>query len=536
MKDFVNVISQQGMWGGVLATCAFVAIGFIVTKMGLFTKEVNQKISKFTLQWALPFLCIVAFMQPATANLGKEIGTIIGISAAFYILAAIVSKLVVKCGPRMVPGLVKRKALVLYEKQNGSQEASEHEKAAAIASIEAKLLTVMMMVSYGSLQFFAYPMVIAMTGSIFDSSALALAQVWCIPYMIGAFSYVLIQYSGQKVSAKNIKPILKAVFSPMMCCLYFSLFMWAIQFAVKTEFTSVGKTPFTPYDPISEQIKALSAGSNVSTGAIYYNSIIAAPKANLENIYNVTLGSLSESQVSLLKAELLQNYLKTPRTEAELLAFKEALKTNIIAGGTLGNADVIQGVLQIVKTKDISSLPITIKLGENITADNLNWIQTVARSSLGKKVQFWASFKTNLPALGKILDAGTAIISPLAWLVIGGTLATSNLKAAAKNPTVWIATSLKLILMPLIMLVIALPLVHAGVLSPSTGTLLVLFGATPPAAVCIIFAVSAKHPEVALTAEVSALSTLLCLIAMPVWVIIASVATNAVKPVATLGV
>ncbi|MBN0919028.1 AEC family transporter [[Mycoplasma] gypis] len=394
MEHFVKVISAQGMWGGVLATLTFVVIGFLVTRMGLFTKETNQKLSQFTLKWALPFLCIVAFMQPANAQLGKEIGIVVGISIVFYVLAAVISELIVKFGPKMMPRAIQRKALEMYEASDKSQ-SSEHFKAAAVAKYEARLLTIVLMLSYGSLQFFAYPMVIAMSGSIFDGSALALAQVWCIPYMIGAFSYVMLKYSGTKVSTKNIKPVIKAVFSPMMCCLYFSLIMWAIQFAVPHKYAIVDGKPY-----------------QISDG--------------------------------------------------------------------------------------------------------------------GK--QFWAGFKTNLPAIGKVLDSGVGIISPLAWLVIGGTLANSNIKKAAKSATVWTTTALKLILMPLIMLFIGMALVAGGLITTSTGTLLVLLGATPPAAVCIIFSVANNHPETSLTAEVSALSTLLCLIAMPVWVIIGYVAMKEVAP------
>ncbi|MBU4690971.1 AEC family transporter [Mycoplasma zalophi] len=387
--NLVKILQAQGMWGGVLATFAFIIIGYVVTRKGIFTKEINGKLSKFLISFALPFLCIIAFMQPANASLGKEIGVVIGVSIAFYVIAAVISTLVVKFGANLVPKLVTKKAEQIFaEKQTGDAVAYKDE---AIKDIQAKLLTTVLMLSYGSLQFFAYPLVIAMSGTIFNGSALALAQIWCIPYMIGAFSYVMLSYSGEKFSKKNIKPILKAVFSPMMCALYLSLILWALQFAAPSKYAIVNSIPY----------------QKVEKGA-----------------------------------------------------------------------------------------------------------------------QFWAGFKANLPALGKILDSGVAIISPLAWMIIGGTLASSNLKKAAADKSVWVTTLLKLILMPLIMFLIGLVLVKSGAISASTGVLLTLLGATPPAAVCIIFSVAAGHSKSVYTAEVSSLSTLLCLVAMPIWIIIAYVTFN----------
>lgn len=406
MNTFVKVISQQGMWGAVLATLTFVVIGFFVTKTGMFTKEINGKISKFVLTYAMPFLCIAAFMQNADKDNAKEVGVVIGFSLVFYLFAALFSWILIKFYPNMISKRVNKKALELWEKSDKT-ESEEKFKEAYLNSFRQKIMTSQMMLSYGSLQFFAYPLVIAMSGpigsgTIFAPFTLALAQTWCIPYMIGAFSYVKMQYAGEKLSRSQIKPVLKSLFSPMMVCLYISLIIWALQFIPGLDKWFKPDADHKPY-----------------------------------------------------------------------------------------------GLVYDLKVK-----------GAN---------------------QFWGGFQANLPVFGKIIGAGVGIISPLAWIIIGGSLAGSNIKQAMKDSSVWLTTVRKLVILPLVIFLITLVLVYpfggdgTGLLSPATGTLLVLLAATPPAAVTMIFSVAYKHEHSGFTAQVSSLSTLLCLIAMPIWVVIANV-------------
>ncbi|QJG66852.1 AEC family transporter [Mycoplasma phocoenae] len=401
MDNLLLVLKQHGMWGGVLGTLTFIVLGFFATKKGILTKETNGRITKFLIQFALPFLCIAAFMQPANKALAKEIGIVLATSILFYVLAAVVSAILVKHAPKLVPKLVTKKAEELLA-ASGNTGLKGQYREEAIKSIQGKVMTTVIMLSYGSLQFFAYPLLIALSGdvtkgAIFDKgSALALAQIWCLPYMIAAFSYVAMQYSGQKISKATIKPIMKAILHPMMIALYISLFMWALQFAVTTKFGL--------------------------------------------------------------------NFQEDPKGQ-----------------------------------------------------------------------QFWQGlhFKAGkiFPTVSKILGFGIGIISPLAWIVIGGSLAASDIKKSMANKSVWIVSVLRLTLMPLIAFLIAVLLVSTKLVSVSTGTMLTLLGATPPAAVCIMFAVANKHEHTTFTAEVSALSTLLSVFAMPVWIVIANVALKAIAGV-----
>lgn len=403
-KNLVKILSDQGLYGAVIATLVFVGIGYLVTKKGIFNKEINGKLSKFLLDYALPFLCIVAFMQPANAKLGREAGIVIGISAAFYILIGVWNTVIIRLWPKLMSKSVYAKAERLYQKQGGDL-TKEQFKQAHIQSYARKISAAQMMVAYASLQFFAVPLVTALKGNgpeaIFNGSATALLQVWNLPYMIGAFSYLKMSYSGEKFSKDMIKPIVKSLLSPMMICLYISATLWTLQFIPQI-------------------------GKNLVTSA------------------------------------------------------KDPFNFNVAAEG-------------------------------------------------GK--QFWAGMLERFTILKAFLVPGVQLISPMAWILIGGSIATSDLKEAVKDKAVWITTIRKLFTVPIFMFLVVIGFVVGGLLTPSTATLLVILGACPPAAVTIVFSVAYKHEHTPFTAQVSSLSTVGCLIALPIWTLLASAAFKALAPV-----
>ncbi|BBG42485.1 malate transporter [Mycoplasmopsis californica] len=390
MNHLVKILTSQALYGAVLATLTFVLIGWIITRKGLFTKEINGKISKFLLDWALPFLCLVAFMVPADATIGKEVGVVIGLSAAFYILMAVYSFVIVKFFPRLISTKLRAKARLAYEKSDKSATSVKYEEA-YVESYAQKILAAQMMVSYASLQFFAVPLVNVLGKEVFGGTGTALLQVWNLPYMIGAFSYLKFQYSGQKFTKDQVKPVVKALFTPMLVILYASMILWALQF------------------------------------------------------------------IPGLNAKLTTN-----------------------------------------------------------PSDPFNFATDVTK---GK--QFWEGLLVRFPAIGVIVKAGISIISPLAWIVIGGSLASSNLKKAAVDKDVWITTARMLIIRPLVIFGIIAGLVYLRAINSQTGTLIVVLAACPPAAVTIIFSAAYKHEHTTFTAEVNSLGTLCCLLALPVWTVIA---------------
>lgn len=418
--QFVQLISNQGMWGAVLATMTFVLLGFFATKMKIFSKEINAKIAKFTITLLLPFLTLWAFMANTSKADAVNIGIVLGLSIGFYVLFAIITTLVVKYYPRLIPKIITKKAEKLYAQteENAGISLLKY-KEAYIRDYQAKLATSFLMLSYGSLQFFAVPLVQGMQGVIFNAFANALLQVWNIPFMIGAFSYVLVVYSGQKITKDKIKPLVKQVMSPTMILLFLSLFIWALQWIPGLDKWWL-VTPTKPY-------------------------------------------------------------------------------SQVVAAGTKGAS------------------------------------------------QFWGGLLGQLPAIGKPIITAVSVVSPFAWIIIGGSLATASLKSAAKDLSVWVWTINKLVILPLIVFLVTLGLVAAGAFQGQGATkaaallnansapvLIVLLSATPPATVCVIYSVAYNHKWTVFTSQVSALSTIGALIAMPIWVLISKLSFDAINTAITV--
>lgn len=396
----INLLSSQGFYAAVVATMVFVLLGFFATRKGVFSKEINGKLSTFTLNYALPFLCLIAFMKDADTRAGKEVAIVIGLSAAFYILIGIYNFVIIKYVPKLMSARLLAKARALYEKTDKGVVQTAFEEA-YIKSYAQKILTAQMMLSYASLQFFAVPLIQSLTGLVFQNTTLAILQVWNLPYMIGAFSYLKLQYSGQKISRTQIKPVLKALTVPMMLCLYVSAILWLIQFipGANTWFVTSAKHPF--------------------------------------------------------------EFTKVEQ-------------------GTPGAH------------------------------------------------QYYGGLLSRFPVIAKPIQVGSGLVSPLAWLVIGGSLATANLKEAGKDKDVWITTIRKTFVMPLAIFLFGLIIASLGWLSPGTTTLLVILAACPPAAVTIIFSAAYKHEHSGYTAAVNSLSTLVCLVTIPIWTLISFATYNAI--------
>ena len=114
----------------------------------------------------------------------------------------------------------------------------------------------------------------------------------------------------------------------------------------------------------------------------------------------------------------------------------------------------------------------------------------------------------SIPAavIGHIANLNT----PIAMLVIGGTLATSDLSGLWRDRAIFGATAVRLVLIPIVVLVILLPFrleyeLLAACLIPASA---------PTAAACALFATRYEQ-DAALASHLVALSTLLSIVTMP---------------------
>ncbi|RXY96700.1 malate permease [Malacoplasma penetrans] len=134
----------------------------------------------------------------------------------------------------------------------------------------------------------------------------------------------------------------------------------------------------------------------------------------------------------------------------------------------------------------------------------------------------WFNWNVTMPYFYTPINTVGSLSSPLVWLSIGITLATTKLIDAVKDKWVWIFSVQKLVIIPFIVFIVFLGLVAAGVVTRNVSTAMVIFAATPPATVVIAYAMQYKVCD-KLATQCSALTTLLAIIAIPIWIIICTV-------------
>ncbi|MBU4690497.1 hypothetical protein KQ874_02190 [Mycoplasma sp. ES3157-GEN-MYC] len=247
MQQFLNIITSQSIYGAVFATLVFVGIGFACSKIGLISSEMNMKLSLTTINYFLPVLCFGAFMKNAEFSNISTILKVLITAFGFYILFAIYAKLVINYWPKLISNRIQKKAILAWEKANKPGEYSAY-KQAYIRSYQERLLAIEMIIAYGSLQYFAFPLIKSLSETgvgqspIFEEFAIALLQIWNIPFLIGVSTHMRMTYAGIKVNRKELKSLGKALLHPMLITLYISLICYLLQFAFRTQFIDPNAT------------------------------------------------------------------------------------------------------------------------------------------------------------------------------------------------------------------------------------------------------------------------------------------------------
>jgi predicted permease len=106
--------------------------------------------------------------------------------------------------------------------------------------------------------------------------------------------------------------------------------------------------------------------------------------------------------------------------------------------------------------------------------------------------------------------------TPLAMVVIGGQMASADMGATFKRAKLYLAAAIKLMLAPALTAVLLFPF-H---LAPFVYSICVVLAATPAAGVTAIFAQQFKR-DISTAAQLITLTTLLSVITLPVWAVIA---------------
>lgn len=382
-----ETLSSSSIYAAVLGTVLFIGIGFITTKQGLFTKEINGKISKFVFTWLFPFIGITSFMQAPDKMVANVLGIVLSLSIAFYLIGIIASWAIVKWVPNLISQKIMDQSFKMWIKSKPKIYIQKY-RDYYVDEFRKKLIIGQSLTVYSSISFFAIPLVRALP-DVFGPSGIGLLWIWHITFSILFNSHPRVVISGQKLQKSEIKDIAKNAFNLTLIFTLLSLIIWATQFI--------------------------------------------SPDQKLKEWFS--------------PATIEEGVQKTP---------------------------------QIAST-------------------------------------FW-DLKITLPLVFKPLSIGIGLLSPLIWLVIGGSLASSNFKAGIKDKGVWIFSSLKLIVVPLILFLVMIIFVKTKILSWQVGTLIVIMQSVPPATIITVYAIRWNvRPDY--SSQITSLSTVFSLITIPFWVI-----------------
>ena len=132
-----------------------------------------------------------------------------------------------------------------------------------------------------------------------------------------------------------------------------------------------------------------------------------------------------------------------------------------------------------------------------------------------------------LPWFYKSLDYLKTLASPLAWISIGATLAEVPFKKAVAQKDAWGYSLIKVLLVLVINLVLLVVVSKLGILPVSFEGMAttVIMMAAPTATVAAAYAISYDR-EALFTSNCSLLSTVVAVVAMPVWIIALEVIKN----------
>ncbi len=145
-------------------------------------------------------------------------------------------------------------------------------------------------------------------------------------------------------------------------------------------------------------------------------------------------------------------------------------------------------------------------------------------------VDHFSPFRIDLlfPPTANVLTALAAVCTPLAWIAIGMKMAKGNIKKALKDKSVWYATFIRIIVVPIIALILT---IITALIGNATGgwtineiqlSVILIMAATPPANVIVVYAINFdKEPELA--CNVTSISTIAAILTMPIWTVIGAV-------------
>lgn len=137
----------------------------------------------------------------------------------------------------------------------------------------------------------------------------------------------------------------------------------------------------------------------------------------------------------------------------------------------------------------------------------------------------WFDWNVTMPYLAKPISILAGLISPLIWIVIGTSLAKTNIKEMFRNKQNWLFLFYKSGLMPTLILLLVSFFVYEKLISVNVGAILVMVGSVPPGTTVVIYSQHFKNNE-NYTSQTSSLSTMTSFLFIPLWLVIGQLVLN----------
>lgn len=162
------------------------------------------------------------------------------------------------------------------------------------------------------------------------------------------------------------------------------------------------------------------------------------------------------------------------------------------------------------------------------STDSSNWWVVTVNGADNKAATgaFW-NLSVSAPWLYQTINTLGSLSSPLVWFAIGCTLGKVSFKEAASDKMVWIYSSAKIVLAPLInfCLLLLINLIPGIKVTFDTVAATTLMWAVPPATVAVTYCIN-SNKESAFASSCSLISTFVAVVFIPVYMILLTLIQN----------
>lgn len=192
MDIIISVLTNQSFLGAIIASIAFIFIGFLLRRINLIKEGGRKVLNTVVMNVAIPCMAFCAFMNDFDVDKLSSNLIIFAIDIVFYILFLAIGRLI----------------FIKFGKEKGRIYA--------------------ILISIGQLTFFSMPLLAATYGS--ESGILITTSLMSIAFRLFTYLYSYVIITGEKITKDNVGKTLRKVFvNPIMICMFLGLLIWLIQ-------------------------------------------------------------------------------------------------------------------------------------------------------------------------------------------------------------------------------------------------------------------------------------------------------------------